>query len=96
MRQIIAKYNGKCDECGGRIAKGSAILWARGYQAHAGCDSHAIEREDVERERRFMDQEVALGMARADHIRDTARFFGEEAAMAEELAWELKDPDPNY
>src|SRR4051812_3483755 len=40
----------------------------------------------------YANAEIARGMARAEHIRDTGRFFGEQAAMAEELAWELRDP----
>ena len=39
------------------------------------------------------DAEIAKGMVRAQHIRDTERFVGSAAAAAEELAWELKDPE---
>jgi hypothetical protein len=40
--------------------------------------------------------EYQRGVALAEHIRFTAQMFGEDAAYAEELAWELKDPDPSY
>jgi len=96
MRLITAKYPGRCQECGQPISKGDQIFWQRGYAAHAQCnasfDSEMAEQNEAARERRLMDSEYAIGMARAQHIRDTAALFGEDAAVAEELAWELRDP----
>lgn len=89
MRTITAKYSGRCAACGGEFSAGVSIRWERGAGAfHLGCDTTLAEG----RSPTLADTDVAIGAARADHIRDVERFFGAEAAAAEELAWELKDP----
>jgi len=48
------------------------------------------ERARGEQERSRMNADVAQGMALADHIRATRDLLGEEAAAAEEYAWEMR------
>jgi hypothetical protein len=110
MRQMQARYNGTCAACGGSIRRGTQILWNRqtrqAYHATGSCPETAYEAADAARgmgdddysavERRHMDREYSRGVALGEHIRQTRDMFGEEAALAEEIAWERKDPDPAY
>ena len=41
--QITAKFNGKCQTCGGSLPKGSRIEWSRGAGAsHIQCDPDTV------------------------------------------------------
>lgn len=37
MKQITARFAGRCSECGGRISAGEQILWAKGASSHVDC-----------------------------------------------------------
>lgn len=37
MKQITARFAGRCSECGGRIRAGEQILWAKGASSHVDC-----------------------------------------------------------
>jgi len=95
-----AKYDGTCRECRNPIGAGDKIFWSKatGSLCHrCGGRSTPDVEPDVEAQlQRADEREYQVGVARGEHIRFTAAYFGEEAAAAEELAWSLKDPDPNY
>jgi hypothetical protein len=112
LRLMGARFAGRCVVCKQRFSKGEYIAYdtvAR-KALHADCrDEYAAVEAPVpagydddgdiaadRAERAAMDREYHLGVARGEHIRQTRDMFGEEAALAEELAWELKDPDPYY
>ena len=90
MAAIVALYAGTCNKCGTGINTGEQIVKHHGKWCHQGCTQGGLEKHEYD------SSEYAKGRARAEYIRETARLFGEEAAFAEELAWELKDPDPAY
>lgn len=98
----IAKLGGTPDE---NMTKGSAsqmietLKRGERHRTQPSSPAAQLDHEKAERLKRgpsLADTDVAIGAARASHIRDTASMFGEDAAMAEELAWDLKDPDPYY
>jgi hypothetical protein len=37
LREIVARYRGACDKCGGVIEPGNRILYAKGHAEHADC-----------------------------------------------------------
>ena len=89
VRDLTAKYPGDCKRCGKAVSPGSRIAWVgRGQTYHWDCwnNDNPVEPTTTSHD----EQEIAQGIHLADHLRATRNFFGEEAAMAEELAWEMK------
>lgn len=42
-REIVAVFAATCPSCGGAIAVGDAILWAKGKRAiHVGCAARSV------------------------------------------------------
>lgn len=85
MKQITARYDSKCKDCSEPINVGERCYWAKGSGVRCLECWH-------EHEYTMDDAEIARGKAHAQHLRDTENFLGHDAMMAEELAWELKDP----
>lgn len=88
-----AKYAGTCALCNGAIKVGESISSARhfggrGYR-HEGCGS-------TRRRATKADMEVARGEADVAKWRADLAFGGDDYAAAEELARDLRDPDPYY
>lgn len=54
------------------------------------------EAAEGRRDKAHMDAEYAKGVADADRYIFNRDTFGEDYAAAEELAWELKDPDGSW
>ena len=85
-----AKYEGLCPKCGTAIHKGDTINFENERWCHFGCTQNGLPKHEYD------SSEYAKGRANAQRFRENAAMFGEEAAYAEEMAWEAKDPDPAY
>ena len=99
MKMIRAKYASECRECGAGIESGESVWWERGRGVWCdGCEPSSNDPEpDPENAQRAHDEaEYQRGAADADRYRSNRDLMGEDYAAAEELAWELKDPDPAY
>ena len=87
--EMKAKYAGKCRDCGGNIQAGEQIMWSRDRGArHPNCQKERTQNNDQ--------AEYDRGKADYSRWKFNTETFGEEYAAAEEMAWELKDPDPYY
>ena len=97
FRTITAKFAGICRRCGGAFEVGVQIRWAAGKGS-----LHLVGRcleEDGEPDgsaQRQMDAEYARGQVDYKTWKFNTQVFGEEYAASEELARELRDPDPAY
>jgi len=85
-----AKYVTLCPKCGTHIELGDEINNEDGRWLHFGCTQNGLSKHEYD------SSEYAKGRANAQRFRENAAMFGEEAAYAEEMAWEAKDPDPAY
>lgn len=74
MRTLTAKYNGKCQRCGGGIQAGESIRWERGYGSEHFDKNvcrdeldfrgeESAEREQARREDARMDADYRTGMS---------------------------------
>ena len=86
---LSAKFNGTCRSCGARIRQGDRINWTR--HGGAQCLRHVSTSE-----RAAYNAEYSRGIADYEREKFNTETFGEDYAVAEELAWSLKDPDPAY
>jgi hypothetical protein len=85
---FLAKYEGECNRCGQAIERGQSIeRRRRGYQ-HSGCSKTSEAPRSAELRR--MDSEVAAGESDYRRWKENTQMFGEDYAVAEELAWSMK------
>jgi hypothetical protein len=79
-----------------------ARRWIVTHAQCPGIDAYgedSADRGERDAERRLQahdDTEYARGQADYERWNFNRRVFGDDYANAEELAWELKDPDPAY
>lgn len=75
VRTIVARYAGKCGDCGNPIAVGDVILYGgRGKVAHVGCDLGNVEAGPTTRERKLARAERLEGWADKREVRAAADY----------------------
>lgn len=87
MRQMVAKYNGRCRGCGEAIRKGEFILWSKqlgSYHASNGCQDAAhgddFGRHEAAQEARAFEAGMDWELAQAR--RDDAEYRRGQADVA--------------
>ena len=103
-----ARYDGKCPDCHSPITAGVDEIQRSGRKwVHARCSTTSAPPSVLKARRpraRTADNpdedwtgndetEYQQGIAHARHISDTRKWFGEEAAVAEEYAWDMRFGD---
>ncbi len=95
MKFMRARFSSRCRMCGDPIQKGDPIIVTESGSQHETCDPEAAGQERV-MDRGGTDPEYARGVADYERYRFNRDTFGEDYAASEELAWDLRDPDPAY
>ena len=91
MKQMTARYAGSCNNsqlsgCSGKVKRGEQIIYdGPGQVWHPGCGPTGVNSQ--------ADREYMAGMQQADNYRFTRNLLGEQAAIDEEYANELRFGD---
>jgi hypothetical protein len=91
MKQMKARYAGSCNNtqlsgCSGKVKRGDQIIYdGPGQVWHPGCGPTGVDPK--------ADQEYMAGMVQADNYRFTRNLLGEQAAIDEEYANEMRFGD---